>query len=160
MIICRTKSNVNKRKQNDEEDSSAVVPTTSRELAETPKPEIKTTKKYKQSTKLEEKMIEYLDKSPSEQPSKKEEDMISYQMAAIEHMIRESVPKSKHINILFSLVHQVQKYIDNLQNDNQAHVPVNPVIPDAIGNYATLTPVPVNQLNGNYTQREIPFEQM
>ena len=89
MIICRTKSNVNKRKQNDEEDSSAVVPSTSRELAETPKPEIKTTKKYKQSTKLEEKMIEYLDKSPSEQPSKKEEDMISYQMAAIEHMIRE-----------------------------------------------------------------------
>ena len=146
MIICRTKSNVNKHKQNDEEDSFAVVPSTSRELAETPKPEIKTTKKYKQSTKLEEKIIEYLDKSPSEQPSKKEEDMISYQMAAIEHMIRESVPKSKHINILFSLVHQVQKYIDNSQNDNQPQVPVNPVIPDAIGNYATLTPVPVNQL--------------
>ena len=97
-------------------------------------------------------MIEYLDKSPSEQPSKKEEDMISYQMAAIEHMIRESVPKSKHINILFSLVHQVQKYIDNLQNENQ--VAVNPVIPEAIANYATLTTVPVNQL------REIPFEQM
>ena len=158
MITCRTKSNVNKRKQNDDEESAAVVPSASRELADTPKPEIKTTKKYKQSTKLEEKMIEYLDKSPSEQPSKKEEDMISYQMAAIEHMIRESVPKSKHINILFSLVHQVQKYIDNLQNENQAHVAVNPAIPDR--NYATLTPVPVNQLSGNYTQREIPFEQM
>ena len=154
MITCRTKSNVNKRKQNDEEESAAVVPSTSRELAETPKPEIKTTKKYKQSTKLEEKMIEYLDKSPSDQPSKKEEDMISYQMAAIEHMIRESVPKSKHINILFSLVHQVQKYIDNLENDNPAHVAVNPAMPAAIGNYATLTPVPVEQL------REIPFEQM
>ena len=160
MITCRTKSNVNKRKQNDEEEGAAVVPSTSRELSDTPKPEIKTTKKYKQSTKLEEKMIEYLDKSPSDQPSKKEEDMISYQMAAIEHMIRESVPKAKHINILFSLVHQVQKYIDDLQNENQAHVAVNPAIPDAIGNYATLTPVPVNQLNGNYTQREIAFDQM
>ena len=157
MIICRTKSNVNKRKQNDEENSAAVVPSTSRELAEMPKPEIKTTKKYKQSTKLEEKMIEYLDKSSSEQPSEKEEDVISYQMAAIEHMI-ESVPKSKHINILFSLVHQVQKYIDNLQNENQ--VPVNPPIHEAMENYATLTSVPVNQLNGNYTQREILFEQM
>ena len=104
MITCRTKSNVNKCKQNDEEEGAAVVPSTSRELADTPKSEIKTTKKYKQSTKLEEKMIEYLDKSPSDQTSKKEEDMISYQMAVIEHMIRESVPKSKHINILFSLV--------------------------------------------------------
>ena len=160
MITCRTKSNVNKHKQNDEEEGSAVVPSSSRELSDTPKPEIKTTKKYKQSTKLEEKMIEYLDKSPSDQPSKKEEDMISYQMAAIEHMIQESVPKSKHINILFSLMHQVQKYIDNLQNKNQAHVAVNPAIPDAIENYATLIPVPVNQLNGNYTQRQIPFEQM
>ena len=51
--------------------------------------------------------------------------MISFQMTAIEHMIRESVPKKKHINILFALVHQVQGYTDNLQQV-QNQVPVNP----------------------------------
>ena len=69
MILCKTKSNVPKRKQSDEEQNS-VVPSSSRELSETPKPEMKITKKYKQSTKLEEKMIEYLDKSPTEQAPK------------------------------------------------------------------------------------------
>ena len=80
--------------------------------------------------------------------------MISYQIAAIEHMIRESTPKSKHINILFSLVHQVQAYIDGLQRE----VAATQVNVQAMGDYATLTPVPVNQLEGNYTQKEIPFE--
>ena len=154
MIFYRTKSTVSKRKQEEEENS--VVPSSSRELNDTPKPEVKTTKKYKQSSKLEEKMIEYLEKSPSKTPAKKEEDMVSYQMAAIEHMIRESVPKSKHINILFSLVHQVQRYIDDLQ----MQPPPNPVAVQGMGDYATLTPVLVNQLEENYMQREIPFEKM
>ena len=97
-------------------------------------------------------MIEYLDKSPTEQALKKEEDMISYQIAAIKHVIRESVPKSKHINILFSLVHQVQEFIDGSQRE----VPATQVNVQAIGDYTTLTPVPVNQLDGNY--REIPLK--
>ena len=154
MIFYRTKSNVSKQKQEEEENS--VVPSSSRELNDTPKPEVKTMKKYKHSSKLEEKMIEYLEKSPSKTPPKKEKDMVSYQMAAIEHMIRESVPKSKHINILFSLVHQVQRYIDNLQ----MQPPPNPVAVQGMGDYATLTPVPVNQLEENYIQREIPFDKM
>ena len=156
MLYCRTKSNVSKRKQTDNEGEAAVVPSTSRELAETPKPEVKITKKYKESSKLEAKMIEYLDRSPTE-TSKKEEDMISYQMAAIEHMIKELVPKEKHINILFSLVHQMQRYIDNLQQ-----VPVNPVAGYNNGNsngeigpqFAALTPVPMSY------SREVPFEGM
>ena len=101
-------------------------------------------------------MIEYLEKSPSKTPAKKEEDMVSYKMATIEHMIRESVPKSKHINILFSLIHQVQRYIDELQ----IQAPPNPVHVEGIGDYVTLTPVPVNQLRNDYMQREIPFEKI
>ena len=154
MICYRTKSNVSKQKQEEEENS--VVSSSSRELSETPKPEVKTTKKYKQSSKLEEKMIEYLEKSPRKTLSQKNEDMISYQMATIEHMIRESVPKSKHINILFSLVHQVQRYIDELQ----IQAPPNPVCIEAMANYATLTPVLVSQLGNDYMQREIPFEKI
>ena len=154
MICYRTKSNVSKQKQEEEENS--VVPSSSRELSETPKPEVKATKKYKQSSKLEEKMMEYLEKSPSKTPAKKEEDMVSYQMAAIEHMIRESVPKSRHINILFSLIHQVQRYIDELQ----MQAPPNPVRVEGMADYATLTPVPVTQLGNDYMQREIPFEKI
>ena len=154
MISYRTKSYVSKWKQEEEEYS--VVPSSSRELSETPKPEVKTTKKYKQSSKLEEKMIEHLEKSPRKTPPKKEEDMISYQMAAIEHMIRESVPKSKHINILFLLIHQVQRYKDELQ----IQAPANPVRVEGMANYATLTPVPVNQLGNDYMQREIPFDKI
>ena len=101
-------------------------------------------------------MIEYLEKSPSKTQAKKEEDMISYQMAAIEHMIRKSVPKSKHINILFSLIHQVQRYIDELQ----MQAPPNHVHVEGTADYATLTPVPVTQLGSNYMQREIPFEKI
>ena len=76
MIFYRTKSNVSKQKQEEEENS--VVPSSNRELNDTPKPEVKTMKKYKQSSKLEEKMIEYLEKSSSKTPAKKEEDMVSY----------------------------------------------------------------------------------
>ena len=101
-------------------------------------------------------MIEYLEKSPSKTPAKKEEDMVSYQKAAIEHMIRESVPTSKHINILFLLIHQVQRYTDELQ----MQAPLNPVHVEGMADYATLTPVPVNQLRNNYMQREIPFEKI
>ena len=77
-------------------------------------------------------------------------------MATIGHMIRESVPKSKHINILFLLVHQVQRYIDELQ----IQAPLNPVNLEGMANYATLTPVPVNQLGNDYMQRKIPFEKI
>ena len=154
MIFYRTKSNVSKQKQEGEENS--VVPSSSRQLNDTPKPEVKTTKKYKKSSKLEEKMIEYLERSPNKTPAQKEEDMVSYQMATIEHIIRQSVPKSKHINSLFSLVHRVQRYIDDLK----MQPPLNPVAFQGMGDYATLTPVPVNELEDNYMQREIPFEKM
>ena len=169
MLHCRTKSNVAKRKKTDEESESGVVPSTSRELADTPKPEMKITKRYKESSKLEAKMIEYLDKSPAE-TSKKEEDMITFQMAAIEHMTRESVPKEKHINILFALVHQVQRYIDNLQQvQNQVPVNAHPVYTNSnnnnneqnAGGFATLTAVPMHELNRNYEAvREVPFTSM
>ena len=87
-------------------------PSTSRELVDTVKLDTKTTKHYKAQSNLETKMIKYLDKA-SDNIIQKEEDMISLQMQAIEHMIRESVPKHKHLSILFSIVHQVQKYIDD-----------------------------------------------
>ena len=38
--------------------------------------------------------------------------------------------------------------------------PLNPVTVQEMGDYATLTPVPVNQLGDNYMQREISFEKI
>ena len=89
-------------------------------------------------------------------------------MAAIEHMIHKSVPKQKHINILFALV---QRYIDDLQQV-QNQVLVNPHLVynnnnnsnnnnQNAGGFATLTLVPMHEFNMNYeTVREVPFQCM
>ena len=135
--------------------SDDVQPSTSRELVDTVKPETKTTKRYKAQSNLETKMIEYLDKG-SDNVVQKEEDMVSLQMQAIEHMIRESVPKHKHLSILFSIVHQVQKYIDDLDQTSLLHAcpPPPPAYSSTTENqYATLQSVNMETL------KEIPFSE-
>ena len=85
-----TKSNVAKKqseKENRNDDNSVVASissASSRELGDTPKPETKVCKRHKEQSRLETKMIEYLEKSSSnvEQP-KHEEDVISLQMASL-----------------------------------------------------------------------------
>ena len=89
-----TKSNVAKKqsdKENKKDDNSVVASTSSassRELGDTPKPETKVSKRYKEQSRLETKMIEYLEKSSSnvDQP-KHEEDVILLQMASLGEMI-------------------------------------------------------------------------
>ena len=88
-------------KENRKDDNSVVASTSSassRELGDTPKPETKVCKRYKEQSRLETKMIEYLEKSSSnaEQP-KHEEDIISLQMASLGEMIHFSVPANKHL---------------------------------------------------------------
>ena len=98
------KSNVTKKqsdKENRKDDNSVVASTSSassRELGDTPKPETKVCKRYKEQTRLETRMIEYLEKSSSniEQP-KCDEDVISLQMASSGEMICSSVPANKHL---------------------------------------------------------------
>ena len=91
-------------KENRKDDNSVVASTSSasfRELGDTPKPETKVCKRYKEKSRLETKMIEYLEKSSSnvEQP-KHQEDVISLQMASLGEMICSSVPANKHFDIL------------------------------------------------------------
>ena len=87
-------------KENRKDDNSVVASTlsvSSRELGDTPKPETKVCKRYKEQSRLETKMIEYLEKSSSnvEQP-KHEEDVISLQMASLGEMICSSVLANKY----------------------------------------------------------------
>ena len=164
-----TKSNVVKKqsdKENRKDDNSVVASTSSassRELGDTPKPETKVCKRYKEQSRLETKMIEYLEKSSSnvDQP-KHEEDIISLQMASLGEMIRSSVPANKHFDILIKLANEVHRYISTLNAAKEtAATTTNNEIPFNNGgasSYISLTTVPLAELNQNSSQyREIPF---
>ena len=153
-------------KENRKDDNSVVASTSSaspRELGTTPKPETKVCKRYKEQSRLETKMIEYLERSSSnvEQP-KHEEDVISLQLASLGEMIRSSVPANKHFDILIKLANEVHRYISTL-NAAKESTPAttnNDIMFNTgeASNYTSLTPVPLTELNQNSSQyRDIPF---
>ena len=156
------------KKQSDKEnrkDNNSVVASTSsassRELGDTPKPETKVCKRYKEQSRLETKMIEYLEKSNVDQP-KHEEDVISLQMASLGEMIRSSVPANKHFDILIKLANEVHRYISTLNaaKETAATTTNNEILFNNGGasKYTSLTTVPLAELNQNSSQyREIPF---
>ena len=154
------KSNVAKKqsdKENGKDDNSVVASTSSassRELGDTPKPETKVCKRYKEQTRLETRMIEYLEKSSSniEQP-KCDEDVISLQMASLGEMICSSVPANKHFDILIKLANELHRYISTL---NVAKEPAVTTTNSEIlfnnsgaSNYTSLTTLPLAELNQN-----------
>ena len=158
------KSSEKSDQQNNKDDNSVVASTSStslRELAETTKPETKITKRYKEQTRFEIKMIEYIVKSSTsiDQP-KVQDDVISLQMASLGEMIRSSVPANKHFDVLIKLANEVHRYISTLDSarevtNNGIQFNNNPVIGSS---FANLTPVPLADLNENtINYREIDF---
>ena len=156
-------------KENRKDDNSVVASTSSassRELGDTPKPETKVCKRYKEQSRLETKMIEYLEKSSSnvEQP-KHDDDVISLQMASLGEMIHSSVPAKRHFDILIKLANEVHRYISTLNavKETAATTRNNETLFNTgeASNYTSLTTVPLAELNQNSRKyREIPFLSM
>ena len=151
-------------KENRKDDNSVVASTSSassRELGHTLKPETKVCKRYKEQSRLETEMIEYLEKSSSnvEQPKCDEEWL---KMASLGEMIHSSVPTNKHFDILIKPANEVHRYISTLNatKETAATTTNNQILSNngEASNYTSLTKCPFAELNQNSSQyREIAF---
>ena len=101
-MLCRT-SNIKRKQtieaeapQNDNSSSASTSTSSVRELVNTVKPTAKQTKRYKEQTKLETKLIEYLDREQQavqvqEQPAiqARSNDLVDLHLATIAAMIHQ-----------------------------------------------------------------------
>ena len=122
-MLCRTTSNIKRKQtieaeapQNDNSSSASTSTSSVRELVDTVKPAAKQTKRYKEQTKLETKLIEYLDHEQQavqvqEQPATqaRSNDLVDLHLATIAAMIHQRLNSEQQNDLLpklFNFVNQ------------------------------------------------------
>ena len=130
-MLCRTTSNIKRKQtieaeapQNDNSSSASTSTSSVRELVDTVKPAAKQTKRYKEQTKLETKLIEYLDheqQAVQEQPATqaRSNDLVDLHLATIAAMIRQRLNSEQQNDLLPKLFNFVNQSITQYEAGRQ-----------------------------------------
>ena len=130
-MLCRTTSNIKRKQtieaeapQNDNSSSASTSTSSVRELVDTVKPATKQTKRYKEQTKLETKLIEYLDheqQAVQEQPATqaRSNDLVDLHLATIAAMIHQRLNSEQQNDLLPKLFNFVNQSITQYEAGRQ-----------------------------------------
>ena len=131
-MLCRTTSNIKPKHttiqaeapQNDNSSSASTSTSSVRELVDNVKPAAKQTKRYKEQTKLETKLIEYLDRKQQavqEQPATqaRSNDLVDLHLATIAAMIRQRLNSEQQNDLLPKLFNFVNQSITQYEAGRQ-----------------------------------------
>ena len=132
-MLCRTTSNIKRKQtieaeapQNDNSSSASTSTSSVRKLVDTVKPAAKQTKRYKEQTKLETKLIEYLECEQQavqvqEQPvtQARSNDLVDLHLATIAAMIRQRLNAEQQNDLLPKLFNFVNQSIPQYEAGRQ-----------------------------------------
>ena len=131
-MLCRTTSNIKRKQtieaeapQNDNSSSASTSTSSVRELVDTVKPAAKQTKRYKEQTKLETKLIEYLDHEQAvqvqEQPATqaRSNDLVDLHVTTIAAMIRQRLNSEQQNDLLPKLFNFINQSITQYEAGRQ-----------------------------------------
>ena len=132
-MLCRTTSNIKRKQtieaeapQNDNSSSASTSTSSVRELVDTVKPAAKQTKRYKEQTKLETKLIEYLDHEQQavqvqEQPATqaRSNDMVDLHLTTIAAMIHQRLNSEQQNDLLPKLFNFINQSITQYEAGRQ-----------------------------------------
>ena len=137
-MLCRTTSNIKRKQtiegeapQNDNSSSASTSTSSVRELVDTVKPAAKQTKRYKEQTKLETKLIEYLEREQQavqvqEQPATqaRSNDLVDLHLTTIAAMIHQRLNAEQQNDLLPKLFNFVNQSITQYEAGRQGFVGV------------------------------------
>ena len=131
-MLCRMTSNIKRKHtvieaeatQNENSSSASTSTSSVRELVDTVKPVAKQTKRYKEQSKLETKLIEYLDHEqqavqPEPTTQARSNDLIDLHLATVSAMIRQRLNSEQQNDLLPKLFNFVNQSITQYEAGRQ-----------------------------------------
>ena len=131
-MLCRTTSNIKRKHtaieaeatQNENSSSASTSTSSVRELVDSVKPVAKQTKRYKEQSKLETKLIEYLDREQQavqQEPTTqaRSNDLIDLHLATVSAMIRQRLNSEQQNDLLPKLFNFVNQSITQYEAGRQ-----------------------------------------